>query len=35
MNFIEHLTSPVIALYCYDIAPVDMITFQAVNLNAN
>ena len=35
MNFVEHLTKPVIGVYCYDIAPVDMTTFQGVNSNAN
>lgn len=35
MNFIEHLAKPVIGIYCYDIAPVDMTTFQRVNLNTN
>ena len=35
MNFIEHLTKPVIGVYCYDFAPIDMTTFRAVNLNFN
>ena len=35
MNFIEHLTKPVIGIYYYDIAPVDLTTFQGVNSNAN
>ena len=35
MNFIEHLTEPVIGLYYYDIVPVDMTTFREVNSNVN
>ena len=35
MNFIEHLTKPVIGVYFYDFAPIDMTTFRAVNLNVN
>ena len=28
MNFIEHLTKPKIAIYCLDIVPFDIETFQ-------
>ena len=28
MNFIEHLTKPKIAFYCFDVAPFDIKTFQ-------